>query len=117
MKTSIPLTAALSITLLVFGCEKHDEPTPAPVAQESVAPPPPPVPAPAAAAPADVDLAIARNAAELANKIEQAPADADKILGEAGSSREAFMEKLYAIAEDPLLSAEYARLYQPKQAG
>lgn len=119
MKIGITLT--LVATLCAFGCEsKKEEAPPAP----SAAPAPPPAQAqapgltPAAMAkPTEPDLKVAQEAAALANKIEQTPADAEKILSAAGTSREGFVEKLYTIAEDPALSAEYARLYQPKQPG
>jgi len=112
----IATTLALVATLFAFGCEsKKEEAVPAVTAA-----PPPPAPSPttvATAKPAEPDLKVAQEAAELANKIEQTPADAEKILTAAGTSREGFVEKLYAIAEDSALSAEYARLYKAKQPG
>jgi hypothetical protein len=117
MKIGITLT--LLATLCAFGCESKKEEAP-PAVTAAPAPPPPATPAltPAAMAkPTQPDLKVAQEAAALANKIEQTPADAEKILSAAGTSREGFVEKLYVIAEDPALSAEYARLYQPKQPG
>jgi hypothetical protein len=114
----IGTTLALVVTLCAVGCESKKEEV-APVATATT-PAPTVAPQPTAAAtakPAEPDLKVAQDAAELANKIEQTPADAEKILNAAGTSREGFLEKLYAIAEDSALSAEYARLYQPKQPG
>jgi hypothetical protein len=109
---------ALLATLCAFGCEsKKEEVVPAATAAATAPTAAPPPTAAATAKPAEPDLKVAQDAAELANKIEQTPADAEKILNTAGTSREGFLEKLYAIAEDPALSAEYARLYQSKQPG
>ena len=116
----IATTLALVATLCAFGCESKKEDAPPAVTAAAPTPAPPPSPGltPAAMAkPAEPDLKPAQEAAALANKIEQTPADAEKILSAAGTSREGFVEKLYSIAEDPALSAEYARLYQPKQSG
>jgi hypothetical protein len=108
-------TFVLAITLCALGCESKQEELPA--TTPAVAPMPLPTPAETAAAQIGPDLKAAQSAAQLANQIEQAPGDAEKILTAAGTSREKFLETLYTIAEDPTLSAEYARLYEPKQAG
>jgi hypothetical protein len=111
----IRITLALVATLGAFGCEsKKEEVAPATTVAAPVPVPTPALVPAATAKPAEPDLKVAQEAAALANKIEQTPADAEKILSAAGTSREGFLEKLYAIAEDPALSAEYARLYQPK---
>jgi hypothetical protein len=114
----IATTLAIVATLCAFGCQSKKEEVVS--AATAASPPPaavPPSTAAATAKPAAPDLKLAQDAADLANKIEQTPADAEKILSAAGTTREGFLEKLYAIAEDSALSAEYARLYQPKQPG
>ncbi len=47
-------------------------------------------------------------AAALAKKIQANPSGADKILKDAGTSREAFEALMYEIAQDPAASREYA---------
>jgi hypothetical protein len=107
--------AALTCTL---ACEsKKEEPLPQASAVAAPATPPPSPPPQMAATPPAADLQVARDAADLANKITRAPAEAEKLLTATGMTREQFMEKLYTIAEDPLLSAEYARLFEPAPAG
>jgi hypothetical protein len=116
---SMRTTVVLSIILCALGCESKQEEVPAAPATPTpaAAPTPSPTPADTAAAQTGPDLKVAQGAAQLANQIEQAPGDAEKILTTAGTSREQFLETLYTIAQDPHLSAEYARLYEPKQAG
>jgi hypothetical protein len=116
MRIRIALTLAAVVGTLACESRKEEAP-PQPTTAAAPATPPASPPPELAAKPSEAGLQVARDAAELANKIERAPSEADKLLTSAGTTREQFIEKLYTIAEDPLLSAEYSRLFEPAPAG
>ena len=113
----ISTQSALAATFLVAACNEAPKTTTASAPASAVAVAAPPASA-AEAEPEEteeeIDLTPARKAAAIANKIEEAPDNADAILEAEGLDRERFIAQLWEIAEDDDLSEEYGRLYTPK---